>query len=216
MTVRFSRRDPLLQTAAMAAANVMPGVCFPGVAAPLRALSHSGEIDAVLRKSVEAAEVPGVVAMAATAQSVIYQGAFGVRGVGAAPKVAVDTVFRIASRVTLWRAVAAMRLGEGGNVKLDEPAERIDPTLASPRVLAGFDEKGVPQLRPAQKPITLRNLLSHTSGLSYQLWDASLVRYLKLSRNDPGLPRMPLLFDPDSAWSYGGNLAPLSRPIAII
>ena len=97
MTVRFSRRDALLQTAAMAAANVMPGVCFPGVAAPLRALSHSGEIDAVLRKSVEAAEVPGVVAMAATAQSVIYQGAFGVRGVGAVPKVAVDTVFRIAS-----------------------------------------------------------------------------------------------------------------------
>src|SRR5260221_12382992 len=104
MTVRFSRRDALLQTAAMAAANVMPGVCFPGVAAPLRALSHSGEIDAVLRKSVEAAEGPGVVPMAATAQSAIYQGAVGGHGDGPAPKVGASTVFRTASLLKLLAA----------------------------------------------------------------------------------------------------------------
>jgi methyl acetate hydrolase len=80
MTVRFSRRDALLQTAAMAAASAMPGALRPGMAAALRAVSRNSEIDAVLKKSVEAADVPGVVAMAATAQSVIYQGAFGVRG----------------------------------------------------------------------------------------------------------------------------------------
>src|SRR5229473_1085460 len=106
MTARFSRRDALVQTAVLAAANAIPAACFPGIAAPLRAFSHGGEIDAVLQKSAEAAEVPGVVAMAATAQSVIYQGAFGVRGMGAAPKISVDTVFRIASMVKLLTAVA--------------------------------------------------------------------------------------------------------------
>ena len=84
MTVRFSRRDALLRTAAIAAAGVIPGAPFPGVAAPLRASSRSGEIDAVLQARVDAAEVPGVVAMAATEHSVIYQGAFGVRSMGAA------------------------------------------------------------------------------------------------------------------------------------
>jgi methyl acetate hydrolase len=215
MTARFSRRG-LLQTAAIAAANVIPGVCFPGVAAPLGALSHSNEIDAVLQKSVEAAEAPGVVAMATTAQSVIYQGAFGVRGMGAPQKISVDTVFRIASMVKLLTSVAAMQLVEGGKLRLDEPAERIDPTLASPRVLAGFDERGLPQLHPAQKPITLRNLLSHTSGFSYQLWDANLVRYLKLSRKDPALPRMPLMFDPDTGWAYGGSLDRVGRLVEIV
>ncbi len=185
MTARFSRRDALVKTAAVAAANAMPGLCFPGLAAPFRALPRGSGIDAVLQKSVVAAAVPGVVAMAATAQSVIYQGAFGMRGMGAAPKLAVDAVFRIASMVKLLTSVAAMQLVEGGKLELDAPAERIDPTLASPWVLAGFDQKGAPQLRPAQKPITLRNLLSHTSGFSYQLWDANLVRYLKLSRKDP-------------------------------
>src|SRR5882757_3612776 len=151
MAARFSRRDALLRTVAMAAAGMMPGMSSAGIAAPLRAVSRTNDIDAFLRKSVEAAEVPGVVAMAATAQSVIYQGAFGVRAIGAAPKMSVDTVFRIASMVKLLTSVAAMQLVEQGKLALDEPAERIDPTLASPQVLTGFDDKGAPQLRPARK-----------------------------------------------------------------
>lgn len=118
MTAQFSRREALLRTAAMAAASAMPGVSFLGAAAPLRAASRSSEIDAVLKKCVEAADVPGVVAMAATAQSVIYQGAFGVRGVGAAAKMSDNTVFRIASMIKLLTSVAAMQLVEGGKLGL--------------------------------------------------------------------------------------------------
>jgi CubicO group peptidase (beta-lactamase class C family) len=194
----------------------MPGVLRPGMAAPLRAASRNSELDAVLKKCVAAADVPGVVAMAATAQSVIYQGAFGVRGAGAATRMSDNTVFRIASMIKLLTSVAAMQLVEAGKLGLDDPAERIDPALASQQVLTGFDEKGVPLLRPAQKPITLRNLLSHTSGFSYQLWDANLVRYLKLCRNDPALPRMPLMFDPDTGWAYGGSLDRVGRLVEIV
>ena len=87
MTVRLSRRDTLLRTAAVAAAGLIPGAAIPGLAAPLRTPSHSEEIDAILQARVDAAEVPGVVAMAATEDSVIYQGAFGARSMGAAQDV---------------------------------------------------------------------------------------------------------------------------------
>ena len=50
-------------------------------------------------------------------------------------------------------------------------------------MLEGFDAKGNPQLRPARKPITLRHLLTHTSGFSYQLWDANVLRYGKIARS---------------------------------
>jgi CubicO group peptidase (beta-lactamase class C family) len=214
MTARFSRRDMVLYTAAMAAAATMADAPR-AVPAPLRALRHSRDIDAALQARVDAGEVPGIVAMAASAQATIYQGAFGVRAKGAAGKMSVDTVFRIASMVKLLTSVAALQLVEQGRLKLDEPAADIDPTLATPQVLTGFDAKGVPQLRPARKAITLRNLLSHTSGFSYPLWDADVVRYLRSARADPALPRSVLRFDPDSRWAYGGSLDRVGRMVEI-
>jgi methyl acetate hydrolase len=126
-----------------------------------------------------------------------------------------DTVFRIASMAKLLTSVAALQLVERGKLKLDEPAGNIDPTLGSVQVLVGFNAKGVPQLRPAQKPITLRNLLTHTSGFSYLLWDPHVVRYLKVARSNPSLPRMPLMFEPDSRWAYGGSLDRVGRMVEI-
>src|SRR6202043_3261353 len=126
-----------------------------------------------------------------------------------------DTVFRVASMVKLLTSVAALQLVERGKLELDEPASSIDPELAAAQVLTGFDMKGAPQLRPVQKPITLRNLLTHTSGFSYPLWDSTLVRYLKVAGNDPALPRMPLMFEPGSRWAYGGSLDRVGRMVEI-
>jgi CubicO group peptidase (beta-lactamase class C family) len=215
MTAPLSRREALLRTAAIAATSAIAAAPFAGVAAPLRALSRSREIDAALQAGIDAAKVPGVVAMAATADSVIYRGAFGLRSAGGSAKMTPDTVFRIASMVKLLTSVAALQLVERGKLELDQPAAKIDPTLASPQVLVGFDAKGAPQLRPAQRPITLRDLLTHTSGFSYQLWDADVVRYNKVSRNNPALPRTPLMFDPGARWSYGGSLDRVGRLIEI-
>jgi methyl acetate hydrolase len=213
MTARFSRREALLRTVAIATASALPTA---RAAVPLSRLSRSGEIDAILQAAVDAAEVPGVVAMVATERSVVYEGAFGVRRMNAAPKMSTDTVFRIASMVKLLTSVAAMQLVERGKLKLDEPAAKIDPTLGSPQVLVGFDAQGAPQLRVTQKSITLRDLLSHTSGFSYQLWDANVVRYLKASRNNPALPHMPLMFDPEARWAYGASLDRVGRLIEIV
>src|SRR6516164_4451843 len=203
---RLTRREALLQGLAVAGTGAMQGAPLAAIAASSRAQSRHAEIDHILQARVDAGDAAGVAAMAATERAVIYQGAFGVRRLGAPSKMSTDTIFRIASMVKLLTSAAAMQLVERGKLSLDEPAETIDPTLASPLVLTGFDARGAPQLRPAQKPITLRNLLTHTSGFSYPLWDDNVMRYLKVAHNDKKLPNRPLMFDPDTKWSYGGSI----------
>jgi CubicO group peptidase (beta-lactamase class C family) len=186
-----------------------------GIAASLNKPARVEKIDKALQARVSAREIPGVVAMAANEQSVVYEGAFGFRDIAAASRMSTDTIFRVASMVKLLTSVAALQLVERGKLELDEPAGNIDPTLASALVLTGFDAKGVPQLRPAQKPITLRNLLTHTSGFSYPLWDPTVVRYLKVAGSNPAWPRMPLMFEPGSRWAYGGSLDRVGRMVEI-
>jgi methyl acetate hydrolase len=214
MTGPITRRDALLRTAALASASLIPAAPLTSIAAPL-AKPADNEIDRALQARVAAREIPGVVAMAANEQSVLYQGAFGFRDMATGARMSVDTIFRIASMVKLLTTVAALQLLEQGKLKLDEPAGNIDPTLASVQVLTGFDAKGVPQLRPAQKPLTLRNLLTHTSGFSYLLWDPNVARYLKFAHGHPDLPRMPLMFEPGERWAYGGGLDRVGRMVEI-
>jgi CubicO group peptidase (beta-lactamase class C family) len=210
MTAQLSRRDTL-QTLALAGATAVAGVSSARAAAP----PGNHELDGILQAAVHSGHAPGVVAMAATDRSVVYEGAFGLRCHGAPAKMTVDTSFRIASMVKLLTSVAALQLVERDKLKLDEPAEKLDPELASPPVLTGFDEKGAPQLRPARTPLTLRNLLTHTSGYTYPLWDADVVRYLKCCNTDKKLPRKPLTFDPDAKWAYGGSIDKVGRLVEI-
>lgn len=209
--MRLTRRDALLQTLAFAGTSGLRSAA----AAPQAARPRNPDIDSILQGAVNAREVPGVVAMAATDRTVIYAGAFGPRCLGTPAKMSTDTVFRIASMVKLLTTVAAMQLVESGKLSLDEPASNIDPELGAIQVLTGFDAKGAPQLRPPLRPITLRNLLTHTSGFSYPLWNENAVRYYAVAGKTRGLPRRPLFFDPDSKWSYGGSLDKVGRLVEI-
>jgi CubicO group peptidase (beta-lactamase class C family) len=187
----------------------------PASAAPLLASARTEAIDKALIASVAANEIPGVVAMAANETSVLYGGAFGFRNMAAGTRMSTDTIFRIASMIKLLTSVAALQLVEQDRLRLDEPAANIDPELASLQVLSGFDAKGAPQLAPPQRPVTLRQLLSHTSGFSYLLWDPRVVRYLKAARGHPRLPRRPLLFEPGARWAYGPGLDYVGRMVEI-
>jgi CubicO group peptidase (beta-lactamase class C family) len=180
------------------------------------------QLDSVLRRAVDAVEVPGVVAMAATDKGLLYEGAFGTRDLGKGPAMTLDTVFRIASMTKAVTCVAAMQLVEQGALDVDAPVPDIDPALGSPQVLDGFDAGGVPKLRPAKRPITLRHLMTHTAGFSYEAWDSNTVRYVKAS----GMPststgkvaalRMPLVFDPGDRWEYGVNIDWLGRIVEAV
>ena len=176
-------------------------------------MTRDGRIDAVLRQGVEAGDMPGVVALAATPAGPLYAGAFGL---------APDTVFRIASMTKIVTCVAAMQLVERGKLALEGPVPAIDPALASPQVLEGFDDAGAPRLRPARRPITLRHLLTHTAGFCYETWDANMARYVPAS----GMPstttgrvaalRMPLVFDPGERWEYGINIDWVGRLVEAV
>lgn len=167
------------------------------------------DIDGVLRRVVDEGIVPGIVAAAATAERVIYEGAFGRRSVAGPAPMDLETVFRIASMTKAVTATAAMQLVEEGRLSLDQPAGEIVAGLAAPNVLEGFDDSGQPRLRPARRTVTLRNLLTHTSGFAYDIWNANLLRYHQLT-NTPA-PRTgklaglgaPLASDPGTRWEYG-------------
>src|SRR5579883_782930 len=167
----LTRREALLRTMGCATAAMMP---LRTRAFAAHEPVHGADIDHALHGKVEAREIPGVVAMAANGQSVLYEGAFGFRHMTDGARMSRDTVFRIASMVKLLTSVAALQLVEQGKLQLDDPAANIDPSLASVEVLTGFDAKGAPQLRGPHRPVTLRQLLSHSSGFSYPLWDETV------------------------------------------
>jgi CubicO group peptidase (beta-lactamase class C family) len=169
-------------------------------------------VDQVLERAVEAAEVPGVIALAADDAGVVYQGAFGKREVGKEPDMTLDTVVWIASMTKAVTSVAAMQLVEQGRIGLDEPVSDKVPELSTIQVLDGFDAAGAPRLRPPRRPITLRHLLTHTAGFTYDIWNTDMVRYQECTAT-PGIIecknvtlQTPLVFDPGDRWEYGINL----------
>ncbi|HLY46402.1 MAG TPA: serine hydrolase domain-containing protein [Stellaceae bacterium] len=174
-------------------------------------------IDAALQGTVERREVPGVVAMAASEKGLIYRGAFGVRAFGQAPAMTLDTVFRIASMTKAITCVAALQLVEAGKLSLDGTLPDIDPALSAPKVLDGFAPDGTPQLRPAKRPVTLRHLMTHTAGFTYEMWNADTLRYVEASGTPMVMSgqlaalRRPLNFDPGERWEYGINIDWIGR-----
>jgi methyl acetate hydrolase len=175
-------------------------------------MQGKAEIDQILRQKSETKEIPGVVAMAARGNEVIYQGAFGKRDLSKDDAMTPDSVFWIASMTKAVTAAGAMQLVEQGKLSLDAPIGELLPDLASPQVLEGFDAQGEPKLRPAKGAITLRHLMTHTAGFCYDMWNGEMVKYLEKS----GLPsvttckndalKTPIMTDPGTRWEYGTNI----------
>jgi methyl acetate hydrolase len=175
-------------------------------------MQSKAQIDQVLQQKADAKEIPGVVAVAASGKEVIYQGAFGKRDLGKDDPMTTDSVFWIASMTKAVTTAGAMQLVEQGKLSLDEPIGKLLPDLASPQVLEGFDAKGEPQLRAAKKPITLRQLMTHTAGFCYELWNSDKATYLEKT-GTPGITtcqnaalKTPLASDPGTRWEYGTNI----------
>ncbi len=170
------------------------------------------QADSLLRNAAAAGDVPGVVAAATDRGATIYEGGFGVRVLGETAEMTPDTIVWIASMTKALTAASAMQLVEQGKLALDEPASAVVAALADVPVLEGFDSDGRPRTRAPKRPITLRHLLTHTAGFSYEIWSEQIQR----CQGALGLPgiitcqnaalRTPLLFDPGERWEYGINL----------
>ena len=175
-------------------------------------MRDTANIDQILRQKSDARDIPGVVAVAATSKEVIYQGAFGKRDLAKDDPMTADSVFWIASMTKAITAAAAMQLVEQGKLSLEEPIGKLLPDLAAPQVLEGFDDKGEPKLRAANKPITLRHLMTHTAGFCYDMWNGDMGKYMEKT-GTPGIItclnaalKTPIASDPGTRWEYGTNI----------
>lgn len=175
-------------------------------------MQSSNQIDQSLRQMSERGDIPGVVAIAGNSKEVLYQGAFGKRDLSKPEQMTTDSVFWIASMTKAITAAATMQLVEQGKLSLDEPIGKVLPDLAEPLVLDGFDADGTPKTRPAKSPITLRQLLTHTAGFCYDMWNADMVKYME-RHGIPGIIgcqeaalKTPLASDPGTRWEYGINI----------
>ncbi len=150
--------------------------------APLAAASSgalaapaSNTVDDALRQSMASNTIPGVVAFAANRDRVLYRGAFGSADIETKRPMTEDAMFRIASMTKAITSIAAMQLIEQKRFTLDEPVEKYLPQFAGLKVFESFDAAtGDYRLRPATKSVTVRHLLTHTSGLGYNFTSATV------------------------------------------
>src|SRR4051794_8107760 len=178
-------------------------------------------IDRVLREAVEAGAVPHVAAIAADRDGIIYEGGAGPRGVGeSSEEVTTSTQFRIMSMTKMVATVAALQQIERGELELDAPVDTYRPEFAEIQVLEGFDGD-TPKLRPAGSRATVKQLLTHTTGLGYWFWNEALDTYQKVT----GLPNVlggaeafkaPLVADPGTRFVYGINTDGLGKVVEAV
>ncbi|HZU18469.1 MAG TPA: serine hydrolase domain-containing protein [Candidatus Dormibacteraeota bacterium] len=179
------------------------------------------EIDELLRSAVGRGDVPGVVALAADDQGVIYQGAAGRRAADAEDPITPDTMLRIASMTKMITTTAALQLWERGRLDLEAPVEIYRPEFARLQVLEGFDGD-TPRLRPPATRATVRQLITHTAGFAYWFWNRDIDRYEQvtgtpniLSGKEAALTA-PMVFDPGTGFEYGIGVDWLGRVIEAV
>jgi methyl acetate hydrolase len=175
-------------------------------------MKAKGEVDKLLKQAVDKGDVPGVVATATDRSGTIYEGGFGKRVLGQAADMTPDTVAWMASMTKAITGAAAMQQVEHGKLDLDGPAKAVVPYLGEVGVLEGFGADGKPRTRKPKRDITLRHLLTHTAGFSYEIWNADIGKYQECM-GVPGITgcenkalTTPLLFDPGERWDYGINI----------
>jgi methyl acetate hydrolase len=166
-----------------------------------------GDIDATLSRGIAGRKIPAVTATVARSGRILHRCAFGTRDAQSGVSVATDSIFAIASMTKAITSAAALQLVEREKLSLTEPASRHLPELASIRVLEGFDGSGKPKLRAPKTPITLRHLLTHTSGFCYDTWSEEMLKWEASGGQTVSLssvaPHVPLMFDPGARWQYG-------------
>jgi len=175
-------------------------------------MTMKAKIDAVLKHGIARGDAAGVAAVVANREGLIYEGAFGERTLGSGVAMTPDTVGWIASMTKAITSVAAVQCVERGLLKLDAPAKNVCPELGKVGVLTGFDGSGNPITRPPKRDITLRQLLTHSAGFSYDIWNTDMQK-VQAALGIPSVTEcknkaltLPLLFDPGEAWEYGINI----------
>lgn len=177
------------------------------------------DFEQAVEQAVAHTEIPGCVLQATNRDgSFTYNKCFGNRSVdpdGDRSPLNPSVIMWIASCTKLMTSICALQLVERGELSLDDPVYNHIPELKDHPVLKGFsDEDGSPMEEPHSKPITLRSLLTHSSGFSYDGMHPTLLKYNEVKGRKPSqsgklLERflsVPMLFNPGESWMYGPGI----------
>jgi CubicO group peptidase (beta-lactamase class C family) len=173
---------------------------------------------------------PGAVAFIARHGKIVYYKSFGMRDPETKDPMEKDDIFRIASMTKALASVATMMLYEEGYFLLDDPVSKFIPEFKNPQVLVKLNPDLTYVSRPASKEITIRHLLTHTSGIGYPFIDSEVSALYKknnipdgflitdavLKYAIPTLGKMPLLHDPGEKFTYGLNCDVLGYLVEVI
>ena len=162
------------------------------------ALSHE------LGGAVSRGDTPGVVGLVVGRDGVLYEGAAGKLDVGHGTAMPVNAIFSIASMTKPVTSVAIMMLFEEGKLKLDDPVSKYLTGFDNLRVITKFNEKDATyETRPAKRALTIRHLLTHTSGIGYGFTNP--IEHRLTQETKKGEWELPLLSDPGDKWNYSAS-----------
>ena len=219
--VRQNARAFILSTALL----ILFGACGPlpergAVSATAFIPDRLLRLDAAIQNSIDDGEIPGAVALIAHHGETVYHEVFGFQDIEQRTPMAQDTIFRIASMSKAITSVGVMILYERGHFLLSDPISDYLPEFEKPRVLVKADGQGkVLETKEAAREITIIDLLTHSSGITYSFIDNELQsvykkagvidgvtgRPLRLEEQMMILAQQPLLHDPGEEFSYGLN-----------
>ena len=166
-------------------------------------------IEQILEKYIVSGDLPCALAGVANADGTLYMGAAGLRSLDDSQAMTTDTIFAIASMTKAITTVATLQLVEQGQIDLDTPITAYLPDLEHLKVMDGFDDDGKPMLSSPKTSPTTRQLLTHTSGYVYEIWNANGLQSVASEQIDSlfaegGNGMMaPLAFSPGERWEYG-------------
>ena len=192
------------------------GIGVISAADPAVPAEGQAALSAFLRDVVVRGEVPGVVAMVVGRDRVLYHEAFGKQDVARDLAMQKDSIFRIASMTKPMTSTAVMMLVEEGKIGVDDPVSKYLPRFGQPKILTAVDDaRGTFETRPATKTMTIRHLLTHTSGIGYSWSDPGLAvaQRATKSTNDSELP---LVSEPGERWNYGASTRVLGDIVQVV
>ena len=183
-----------------------------------------------VRNEITTGKIPGAVVLIQQHGRPVFFESFGVRDVATKAPMTEDTIFRLYSMSKPVTSVAAMMLVDDGKLALDDPLAKYIPAFAGVKVaveIRGGDGKPMLTTEPLKRPITIEDLLRHTSGITYGFYGDSAVRKLyadsDLFAGDidnaqfvERLARLPLAEQPETVWDYGHSTDVLGRVVEVV
>ena len=213
--------------------NASPPLSEAGAASIGISSERLERIDAMLEKAVAENQVPGIVALIARNGKIIFHNAYGMADNTSKKELKKDAIFRIASQTKAITSTAVMMLWEEGKVRLDDPISKYIPEFGEAQLLGTYDEtEGTYTTKPAKKQITIRHLLTHTSGLGYGVIDGDkrfqeiyakagitdlfTTEDISIESSVKKLAKLPLHHNPGDAYVYSEGLDVLGYFIEVV